>query len=223
MIINENTDTQTEIKETGGGTIGFGRATWPFATLTVNRNFLKLSISLIGTVIFRPADIISIEPYFGIKGKGIKINHNVQGYSSTIIFSSMAGNGYLMEEIAGTGFLNNKGPLPINVENEISVLQASGSFPIKIPAAIFFVVVWNALFLSSWLSFFTGRTKQPSFAGPRLGLAFAIIFFLSVLLIPPVRQLVLKQGRQIKEINGFLYFSLAITTIMLLGFSAFPS
>lgn len=222
MITNENLITQSEIKETGGGTIGLGGATYPFAKLTVNRNALKLSISLIGTVMFRPSDVVSIEPYFSIRGRGIRINHTVEGYSKTIIFSPGSDTQGLMAEIGGTGFLDNKSPIPADIENEISMLQASGSFPVKTSAAVFFIVVWNLFFLSSQLPFFMGHTKGPSFSGARLGLGFAVAFCISVLFIPPIRQLVLKQDRQLKEIRAFLYLLLAIATVMLLGFLVAP-
>ena len=63
-----------EIEETGGANIGFGRATWPFAKLLVNKNELRLNASIIGNVCFRPSDIISIEPSTLFSGAGIKIN-----------------------------------------------------------------------------------------------------------------------------------------------------
>ena len=64
-----------EIEETGGANIGFGRATWPFAKLLVNKNELQLNASILGNVYFRPSDVISIEPFTLFSGTGIKINH----------------------------------------------------------------------------------------------------------------------------------------------------
>ena len=52
-----------EVKEKGGARIGMINATWPFATLSVTRNELKLNTSIIGNSSFSPSDIIAIEPY----------------------------------------------------------------------------------------------------------------------------------------------------------------
>ena len=39
---------------------GMANATWPFATLTVNKNELQLKASIIGNLVFKPSDIIAI-------------------------------------------------------------------------------------------------------------------------------------------------------------------
>ena len=52
-----------EIKKTGGARIGMMNATWPFATLKVNKNRLELNATILGNLVFTPQDIISIESY----------------------------------------------------------------------------------------------------------------------------------------------------------------
>jgi hypothetical protein len=51
----------TDIKFTGGARIGMANATWPFASLKVSKDRLDLNATIVGNLVFRPADIISIE------------------------------------------------------------------------------------------------------------------------------------------------------------------
>lgn len=50
-----------ELKLTGGARIGMANATFPFATLKVNKDRLELNASIVGNIVFQPSDIISIE------------------------------------------------------------------------------------------------------------------------------------------------------------------
>ena len=127
-----------EIKERGGARIGMANATWPFATLTVNKNELQLKASIIGCLVFKPSDIISIQPFVQIPfiGQGIKIKHSVAGYNPKVIFWTMASPKELISRIEQTGFLTNTNSLPAELETYINSHQSSGGFPLKIPAAI---------------------------------------------------------------------------------------
>lgn len=211
-----------EIEETGGANIGFGRATWPFAKLLVNKNELRLNASIIGNLYFRPSDIISIEPSSLFSGAGIKINHRVNGYSAKVVFLT-SGRRDLIKRIESTGFLNNPGPIPSEVEAEIIKFQSSGSFPMKWPAVIVFVVTWNLLFLGDQLGYF-GKTNNriPIGMGAQLALAFAFLFALTILLSKPFSRLVLKDGREAKDIRSFLFFLMAITGFMFTVVSFIP-
>ena len=93
-----------EVKETGGARIGMANATWPFATLAVTKDKLVLSASLLGNLIFRPGDIISLEPYSGFLSSGIKINHRVPGYKEKVIFWTFTNPNSLIKRIERTGF-----------------------------------------------------------------------------------------------------------------------
>ncbi|WP_316788347.1 hypothetical protein [Pedobacter frigoris] len=203
-----------QIEETGGANIGFGRATWPFAKLLVNKNELQLNASIIGNVYFRPCDIISIEPYTLFSGTGIKINHRVNGYSEKVVFLT-SGSRNLIKRIADTGFLNNTDPIPTEVEANIIKYQSSGSFPMKWSAVIVFGVIWNLLFLGDILGYFGDTNNRiPIGIGAQLALAFAFLFALTTLLSEPFSRLVLKKDRKTKEIRPFLLFLLLITGFM---------
>ncbi len=211
-----------DIEETGGAKIGLGHTTWPFAKLTVNRNVLQLNASIIGNLYFRPSDIISIEPSSFLSGGGIKINHRVEKYSSKVIFFTLGGSD-LINRIESTGFLHNSDALPADIEAEITKYQLGGSFPIKWSAAIAFIVIWNLLFLADQLGYFGKKSNMLLGNGARLAIAFAFLFALAVLISEPFRQLVLKEGRTIKDVKPFLLFLMLITGIMFLVLSAIPT
>jgi hypothetical protein len=190
-----------EIEETGGANIGFAKATWPFAKLLVNKNELQLNASIIGNLYFRPSDVISIEPFTLFSGTGIKINHRVGGYSEKVIFLTSSSRD-LIKRINDTGFLSNSGTIPAEVGARIIKYQSSGSFPMKWSAVIVFGVIWNLLFLGDLLGYFGNTNNRiPIGIGSQLALAFAFLFALSILLSEPFSQLVLKDGRKVKDVN----------------------
>lgn len=200
-----------EIKITGGAEIGVGRATWPFARLTVNRNKLQLNASIIGSVSFMPSDIVSIEPYSRMFSKGIKIVHRVSNYSDNVIFLASGDPVLLIRRIEQTGFLSNTNRLPPEDEAGILAAQSTGGFPIKTSAAIIIAVIWNGLILGDVVS---GFKKQGKPAMPEVGfqyaLGFMILLSLLLLVYKPVRPLILKEGRSIADIKTFLLFIIFI-------------
>jgi hypothetical protein len=72
----------------GGARIGLINATWPFADLRVGSEHLLLKVMFLGTYVFRPEQVASVEPYGLIPfvGKGIRIHHRVDGYPEKIVF-----------------------------------------------------------------------------------------------------------------------------------------
>jgi len=54
----------TQLNFTGRARIGMANATWPFASLKVTKVRLDLNATIVGNLVFRPEDIISIEPYY---------------------------------------------------------------------------------------------------------------------------------------------------------------
>ncbi|MFD2287007.1 hypothetical protein GJU39_09655 [Pedobacter petrophilus] len=200
-----------EIEELGGAYIGNGRATWPFAKLMVNKNELRLNASILGNLYFRPADILSIELFSGFLRSGIKIRHRVNGYNQKVIFLS-SGSRELITRIANTGFLNNTSPIPADVEAGILQYQSSGSFPMKWPAVIIFVLIWNFLLMGDLLGYFRSTNNYFHLqVGKELALIFAFLFALAILISAPFSRLVLKNGRTVTDIRSFLYFLMAIT------------
>lgn len=86
------------MKLTGGARIGWNYISYPFATLTISSEYVKLDVSSIRDFKFQPKDIISIEPYRELR-QGIKINHRVPGYNPKVIFWTAKEPEALIQEI----------------------------------------------------------------------------------------------------------------------------
>jgi hypothetical protein len=208
-----------QFKQTGGGNYASLRATWPFAKLTVNENQLSLNISLC-TLYFRPADVVSIEPS---DSGGIRINHTVSNYKTPVIFKSSGDARELIEQIARTGFLNNKSALPPDVEANILNLQAQGGFAIKLPAIILIIIGWNAILLPNFYRVIVLKQDQYFHTGPRLSSGYMILICLGLIFIAPFRELILKEGRTLDDVKLFVCFILALCIAMLIISSIMPT
>jgi hypothetical protein len=214
-----------QIKLTGGAKIGMVSASWPFAILKVSRERLDLNATIVGRYVFRPGDIVSVEPYgiIPVIGRGIKINHRVPNYKKKVIFWSFVNPDELIRRIRQTGFLDNTaGPDAQTDDGIVTARQKQGGFPIRVPYAIAAVVIWNVLFMIDFIDITGSGTKN---FGPGKGVmaALGFLFFASVLLLisKKFRKLVLKEGRDLEDISRFLYFIIFISGFMLLSFISF--
>jgi len=212
----------TVINLTGGARIGMANATWPFASLKVSKNRLDLNTGIVGNLSFKPADIISIEPYSGFMSSGLKINHKVAKYKDNVIFWTFKNPNEVISQIQQIGFLDNMSNGDTEIENEIIERQKQGGFPVKISFAIAVIVIWNILFLIDFLDFFNGKTEGiPLGNGVKIALGFILVTSILTLVSSKFRRIVLKEGRELKDISRFLYFIIIITGFMLLNLIVF--
>ena len=209
----------TQLNLTGGARIGMANATWPFASLQVTKDRLELNATIIGNLVFRPSDIISIEPYSGFISNGLKINHNVPKYNEKVIFWTFKNTNEVINQIRQTGFLDNiSNTESLTDDNIIMERQKQGGFPIKIPFAIVVIVVWNILFLFDFLEFFKGNSEGlPLGNGVKMALGFVLVTSILTLISSGFRKIVLKEGRELKDISKFLYFIIFICAFMLIN------
>jgi hypothetical protein len=208
-----------QFKLTGGARIGRANATWPFATLTVTRDRLDLNVSLIGSYSFTADQIISIEPYglIPLLGRGIKISHRVPNYKQKMIFWSWNDPKEVIRNINRTGF-GSSSPSATLKETRIQVAekQRQGGFAIRTSAAISIVVLWNLLFLYDFVRIFKNTGNRVRFGITTfMALGLVLIVSLLTLISTDFRRLILKEGREIGEINKFLYFLIFICGMML--------
>lgn len=205
-----------EFKLTGGARHGIMNASWPFATLKVTKDKLDLNISLLGNLHFRPADVISIVPYsYGPFSNGIRINHTVDAYKTTVVFKSFTDTNEVLRMIAQTGFLNNKTPLAQYEDMEIIASQSKGGFAIKTSAAIIIVAIWNVLLLPGFFAIL--KNGGHGFGiGPQLASGFMLLLCVTLIVSDPFRNLVLKEGRTFDDIKSFAYFMIFISGLMLI-------
>lgn len=205
-----------QFTQTGGARYALLSATWPLATLTVTENQLSLNLPLC-TLHFRPVDVVSIEPYNrGFTTNGLVINHTVPHYKTPVVFRPSGNVRETISQIAQTGFTGNKKPLPIDLDTTITSLQSQGGFAMKVPAAIIIVIIWNALLTPEFYRVVAQNKSQDIFMGMRLAPGFMVLLCLTLILSAPFRNLLLKEERTFNDIGKFIYFILAICSIMFL-------
>ena len=216
----------TELNLTGGARIGMANATWPFASLKVTKERLDLNATIVGNLVFRPEDIISIEPYYMIPilGQGIKINHRIPKYKEKVIFWTFKNPNEVIRQIKQTGFLDNSSSSEKQSDLDIiAKRQKQGGFPVKIPFAIGIVVIWNILFVMDFLNFSKSGSEGVPLGNGAIG-ALGLVFLscLLTLISKDFRKIVLKEGRELKDISRFLYFIMFISGIMMISILTFP-
>ena len=207
----------SEIKFTGGARIGMANATWPFARLKVTKDRLDLNATIIGNLVFGPADITSIEPCPG----GIKINHLVPEYKDKVIFWTSKDPNEVIRQIQQTGFFDNTSRTTTQANSEfIKARQKQGGFPVKVPFAIGVVVIWNILFLTDFINYNSEGIPLGNGAIGALGIVF--LSSLLTLVSKDFRKIVLKEGRELKDISRFLFFLMFISGMMMISILTFP-
>lgn len=208
-----------ELKETGGARIGMANATWPFATLAVNKDRLELNATIVGRFVFRPADIISIEPVtmMPVFGKGIRIHHRISNYNPKIIFWTFGNPAELIERIQQTGFLDRNATRSYTLDEEILLAQSTGGFPVKTSAAILIVIIWNALLMIDFARLFHENEEGLILGlGTRFALGFIILTCVLLFISGAFRRLILKEGRNINDIKAAILFIMFIAGSMLI-------
>jgi hypothetical protein len=208
-----------KLEITGGARIGMANASWPFATLRVNKDKLELNASIVGNLIFQPKDIISIESYnkFTFLGKGLKINHRIANYDSEVIFWTFRDPLEVINQIRETGFFDNTKSAANTIDTiTIQQQQQTGGFPIKKNVAIAIVVIWNLLFIADYMGS-TASDKKTMPIGTGMTIAVAALLLVSVLTLKSkdFSKLILKEGKEIGDIKKFLYFLILFFGFML--------
>lgn len=208
---------------TGGARIGMANASYPFADLYVDKEILKINASIVGNLMFQPKDIISIETYTLIPliGQGIKINHRIENYNPKVIFWTFKDPNSVINGIRKTGFLQN---LDMEISpNDLEIIkkQNEGGFPLRKSVAIFFIIVWNLLFLSDIIQFFLNGETEGFPIGIGMNLAIGLIFISSILAIvsEKFRKIILKENRNFDDIKKFAYFITLVSGMIFIAFT----
>ncbi|PTQ95691.1 hypothetical protein C8P68_105198 [Mucilaginibacter yixingensis] len=222
MSINTLNLNTTQVEETGGGQIGRISASYPFAKLTVTRYCLTLNMGIMGKVLFRPSEVISIEPASMIK-TGIRIKHRVGNYKENVVFTCSGREADLIARIEQSGFLNNMDPLlPADIEAEIAQAQASGSFGLRIWFVVCFIAIWNSLPLAGIVDVFTTHNFTKLILAARVDIGILALLTILVLFVPAVQQRAVKPGFYIKDMRSTLYFILLVGAVIFLALSFLP-
>jgi hypothetical protein len=202
-----------DFKERGGVRIGMTTATWPLVTLVVSRDKLEVNAGLIGNLLFRPQDIISIQEERGF-GRGLRISHRVRTYRDTVVFLPFGGAQECLRKIERTGFLTNESPLSSTDEAAIVKAQESGARPMKTGAFVALAIVWNFSIGYDLIRVYNDSSVRIPGLGMFTALGTLFITCLLLLILPPFRELVLKEGRTLAHVKAFAIFIMVVTGLM---------
>jgi hypothetical protein len=120
--------------------------------------------------------------------------------------------------------LDNSSTTERQIDSDIiAERQKQGGFPVKIPFAIGIVVIWNILFITDFLSFSKNGSESVPLGNGAIG-ALGLVFLscLLTLISKDFRKIVLKEGRELKDISRFLYFLMFISGVMMISLLTFP-
>ena len=205
-----------KLKITGGARIGGVNATWPLATLIVEEDKLELNASLLGNLVFSPEDVISLELNSSVFSNGLVIKHKIGEYSKKVLFWNIGSSEKLISRIKQTGFLD-KGSINPSVLAEIRRKQEQGGYPFKkLPGYIVFgiyVISGLTILLDSPFEF-QGKLITISDYAFLIQSGMGIILSLSILLLEPMRDWLLKEGREIKDIKSIVLFILLVSGLI---------
>ena len=179
------------VSSIGGAKAGWINASWPLARLSSSASQLTLSISLMGSYSFTPAEVIALERRGSIPlfSSGIRIVHTNPNYPENLVFWCVTGRDRLIERIKRTGFRPLANPSQVPRRN---------GMPWRWPFLLAVIVVWNVLFLVDFADWGQGRQMGYGVL-TAVGLLFATAVALG--LSHRVRALALKQGRSFAEVQ----------------------
>jgi hypothetical protein len=190
---------------TGGVTVGWVNASWPFAKLTATQNSLRIVVRLLGNYSFTPETVVAITRYsvVPILGWGIQIQHCVPEYPERFTFWCIGNPDALLTGIRESGF---------HPQAPVSSMPPRNGFALRWQAIAVALVAWNGLFILDMVL----RKPTPPLPGPLslLALGLTLAAGIAAIRVPAFQRLILKPGRSIGEVRPVLNFFLFITGIM---------
>jgi hypothetical protein len=119
----------------GGARVGWLRATWPFAKLTVQKEKIELNVGLLGKYSFSQEQIIAIEKYTVLPkvSLGIQFFHTRPEYPKMIMFQCSDNLDSIINKIGEIGFLPSADP---------SKKPKKSGLPFKWESLIWVALLW---------------------------------------------------------------------------------
>lgn len=195
------------IKQRGGAQIGWLNASWPLASIEISPR--KLTFTSMGTYTFVTEDVTGIENIGSIPviSHGIRIHHTNPKYPDRVVFYTLSGRDSLVSGIKAAGFTVGA-----------PATQAHRGFPLRIPAVVAVVLLWNLLFFLDKPTLGPG----PWVPGKFVLLALGLLFGLATLLPRSERlqSMFLRDDRDVGEVAGTLKLIQVVSGLMLVGFAA---
>jgi tellurite resistance protein TehA-like permease len=184
------------VKFTGGFRVGWFTGTFPFATLVVASDKISLSVrpfffTALEIYEFSPEQVVSIEPYGFMQG--LRIRHVVPSYPRNIIFGPFSPH-KVYSEIVRVGFRPTASP---------ALLLANRGMPFRLTFIVLFLILWNFPYFLSRVISMSDKT-----GGLIVTLEFLVVCLVSALALRSsfIQSVMLRPGRNIKEVSLFLKF-----------------
>lgn len=188
---------------TGGARIGWFRAFFPFAKLTVSAQAVELRAFSLGTYFFKSESVRDITRC-GWISSGIQIHHSISTYPERIIFWCLGNPDKLIERIRMTGFR------PTAPE---SGKPSRAGWAVRWQIALLAVLAWDAFFLLD-REFHFPWTFAPGFFG-MLAVALTIIAAVAMIRVQAFQNVILKPGRDVDEIRHWAKFIIFLCGFLL--------
>ncbi|MTB52658.1 hypothetical protein [Lewinella sp. W8] len=202
-----------ELQLRGGLRVGRINTSAPLVKLTVNHQELEIAAGLSGHFVFRPEDIIRLEPQtiFPVLGKRVKIVHRNPDYPADILFLTFRDPETLITDIRKTGFLAGANPeLSANDERILEKQKSASGFPFKTLFFVGMVLLYNLGPLYYLIS--SGGDLRMEKVGPyfSLGGLLLVTIGIGLLLSEPLRHWAFRAGTPRKRMNTYIYVVIVI-------------
>ena len=195
----------TIFKKRGGAQVGWVSASWPAAGIEVGAS--RLAISSLGTYVFAPNEVTAVESVGAIPflTQGIRVHHTKAEYPERVVFYTLSGREALLAAVRAAGLSVGQ-----------AVAQAKRGFPMRLPAVVLVIVLWNLLFFLDK----PNLKLEHHTPGPYVLIALAMLFTLALLLPRSawLQALFMREGRDIGEVASLLRLMQIVSGLMLLGF-----
>jgi hypothetical protein len=192
-------------------------ASRPLATLSAGPDSIRLRIWFLDEFTFRPDQVAAITTYsllpmLDLFPKGIRIEHCVMDYPESIVFY---GGNDLLDRVREAGFI------PQALASSIPVRPGMA---FRWQAALVILVVYNVMGLldlvHGFRDFFQGKVLFP-LPGPFTPAALLLLLGTSIATLrwPTFQRMMVKPGRRVGEVRGFLRFTIIISVFLCVGFT----
>jgi len=194
-----------QTSQRGGAQVGWLSASWPLASIKIDS--ATLTMRALGAYTLNPSEVSAIEPVGSIPvlTTGIRIHHTRPDYPEKLVFYSMGRQESLLQALGAAGFkVGQPG------------IKESRGFPVRVSAIVVAILVWNLLF---FLDRHGRDFLSTSTAGP-FSFAALVLAFLVATITPyssRLQDFILREGRAVGEIRGFLRLLQLVTAVLALG------
>ncbi|MFZ6770384.1 hypothetical protein ACO0LM_25290 [Undibacterium sp. Di26W] len=191
---------------TGGASVGWINASWPFAKLNISRQ--KIVLTTFGKYEFSPDQVVSFEPYgmIPVFMSGIRINHNRLDYPGAIIFWYLGRRDKVLGSFAQCGF-----------QPSGKVCARPQGMPMRWSVLIAMILIWNVLFFLDLPPQLFPHGAEP---GPVqiFALVSACAFSTAAKLSTRLQKLIMREGRYFGEVKPVFGLMQLLTGALALAF-----